>query len=59
MFDRHLVGTKGFDEYLRAVNTGIDPTKAFAELVGQDLPAFEKVWHDYLRKLQADGSVRK
>ncbi len=59
MFDRHLVGTKGFDDYLKAVNTGVDPAKAFAELVGQDLPAFEKVWHDYLRKLQADGSVRK
>jgi len=41
------------------VNTGTDPAKAFATLVGQDLPAFEKDWHEYLRKLQPDGSVRK
>ena len=26
---------------------------------GKELTAFEKDWHDYLRKLQPDGSVRK
>lgn len=58
-FGRKVVGTKGFDDFLTAVNTGTDPAKAFATLVGQDLPAFEKDWHEYLRKLQPDGSVRK
>jgi len=59
MFDRRAVGTIAFDDYLKAINTGADPAKAFAELVGQDLPAFEKDWHDYLRKLMPDGSLRK
>ncbi len=58
-FGRKVVGTKGLDDYLIAVNTGTDPAKAFEKLVGQDLPAFEKDWHEYLRKLQPDGSVRK
>ena len=59
LFERHLVGTAAFDDYLKSLNTGADPAKAFAELVGQDLPAFEKDWHEYLRKLQPDGSLRK
>lgn len=54
-FERRLVGTKTFDDYLTAVNTGTEPAKAFAALVGQDLPAFEQDWHDYLQKLTADG----
>jgi hypothetical protein len=58
-FGRKVVGTQGLDDYLTAVNTGTDPAKAFAALVGQDLPAFEKDWHEYLRKLQPDGNVRK
>lgn len=58
-FGRKVVGTKELDDYLIAVNTGTDPAKAFEALVGQNLSAFEKVWHEYLRKLQPDGSVRK
>lgn len=58
-FERKLVGTKELDDYLIAVNTGTDPAKAFAELVGQDLPAFEADWYDFLRRLRPDGSVRK
>jgi hypothetical protein len=58
-FGRPVVGTKGLDDYLIAVNTGTDPAKAFAALAGKDLPAFEKHWHEYLRKLQPDGRVRK
>ncbi len=59
MFDRRAVGTIAFDDYLKAINTGADPAKAFAAWVGQDLPAFEKDWHDYLSKLTPDGSLRK
>ena len=58
-FGRKLVGTKELDDYLTAVNTGTDPARAFAPLVGQDLGAFETDWHDYLRRLQPDGSVKR
>ena len=59
MFEKNLIGSKAFDDYLKAVNTGTEPAKAFTALVGQDLPAFENDWHDYLKKLQPDGTVRK
>ncbi len=59
MFERRLIGTAAFDEYLKAINTGADPAKALAALVGQELPAYEKDWHDYLKKLGPDGTVRK
>ena len=32
---------------------------AFAALVGQDLPAFEKDWFAYLLRLQSDGTLMK
>jgi hypothetical protein len=59
MFERRLLGTTAFDEYLIALNTGAEPAPAFAKFVDQELPAFEKDWHDYLRRLQLDGSVKK
>jgi hypothetical protein len=58
-FDRRLIGTAELDEYLKAVNTGTDAAKAFEALTGQEPAAFEKGWHEYLRKLQPDGSVKK
>jgi hypothetical protein len=58
-FDRRAIGTAGFRKYLVAVNTGIDPRQAFAELVGKELGAFEKDWHSYLLRLQSDGTVGK
>lgn len=58
-FDRRVIGTDAFRKYLVAVNSGGDPRQAFADLVGQPLPAFEKDWHAYLLKLQSDGSVGK
>lgn len=58
-FGRKVVGTKALDDFLVAVNTGTDAAKAYATLTGQELAAFEKDWHDYMRKLQPDGSVRK
>jgi len=59
MFERRLIGTAAFDDYLKSLNTGGDPAKAFAALVGQELPAYEKDWHEYLKKLGPDGTVRK
>jgi hypothetical protein len=56
--DRRAIGTQKFREYLAAVNTGGDPRRAFAALVGQELPAFERDWHRFLERLQPDGSLR-
>ena len=35
-----------------------DPRGAFATLVGQDVLAFEKAWHEYLVKVQFDWVVK-
>lgn len=58
-FDRRLIGTAEFRKYLGAVNGGGDPKKAFADLVGKDLPAFEKDWHGYLLRLRPSGTLDK
>jgi len=58
-FDRRLIGTAAFHKYLVEVNSGGDPKKAFATLVGQELPAFEKDWHNYLSRLQHNGTLAK
>ena len=58
-FDRGVIGTDAFRKYLVAVNGGGDPRKAFAELVGKELPAFEKDWHDYLLRLRPSGALAK
>jgi len=59
MFERRLLGTPAFDTYLIAMNGGGDPLAAFVEFVGQDVPAFEKEWREYVKRLQPDGSVKK
>ena len=58
-FQRRLIGTEAFRKYLVAVNSGGDPRQAFAELVGQELPAFEKDWHAYLLRLKDNGTLIK
>jgi hypothetical protein len=58
-FQRRVIGTDAFRKYLAAVNSGGDPRAAFAALVGQELPAFEKDWHAYLLRLQSDGTLGK
>jgi Protein of unknown function (DUF1570) len=58
-FERHAIGSDAFRRYLVALNTGGDPRQAFADLIGQELSAFEKDWHAYLLRLQSDGTVRK
>ena len=45
--------------YLVEVNGGGDPRAAFGKLVGRDLLTFEREWHDYLRRLQPDGTLGK
>lgn len=58
-FDRRLIGTEQFNKYLIEVNSGGDPKKALATLVGKDLAAFEKDWHAYLAQLQQNGTLSK
>lgn len=57
-FGRRVLGTPAFDYYVESINSGRDPQKAFERLVGQSLPAFERDWHDYLTRLQPDGTLR-
>lgn len=57
-FDRRLLGTPALDEYARALHRGTDPLVAFAGLVGQPLPRFEKDFQDYLKKLKPDGTSK-
>lgn len=56
-FEKRLIGTAAFRAYLVEVNSGMEPRAAFERLVGQDLPTFEKNWHDYMVRLQSDGTV--
>ncbi len=56
-FERRVVGSKELERYLVSVNSGGDPVAAFADWVGQDVPAFEKELRDYLLRLRPDGSV--
>lgn len=56
-FDRRVVGTPAFKQYLTAANSGDDPREAFGKLVDQDLPAFERQWHDFLSRLRPDGTT--
>jgi hypothetical protein len=58
-FEARVIGSDAFHKYLIAVNTGNDPKAAFAALVGKDLPAFEKEWHNYLLRLRENGTVEK
>lgn len=58
-FDQRLIGTEAFKEYLIALNCGSDPRESFEILVERKLDEFEKDFHDYIAKLQPDGSVRR
>ena len=58
-FERRLLGTTFLDRYLQALAHGADPEVAFAELVGQSIPAYEAALHRYLLQLQPDGTLAK
>jgi hypothetical protein len=51
-FNRHVLGTKAMDEYVRSLKRGTDPVEAFTTLVGQPLPEFQKQFVDYLTHLK-------
>jgi hypothetical protein len=58
MFDRGMLGTESFDNYLRQVNAGADAVKAFEALVGKPLAEYEKELAQYIDRLKPDGTAR-
>jgi hypothetical protein len=56
-FERRLLGSAALDDYLAALTRGTDPEDAFAALVGEPLPAFERDFYRYLLQLQPDGTT--
>lgn len=58
-FDRRVIGTPKFKAYLAAVNTRRDPRAEFEVLVGRPLATFEHDWHNYLLRLQPNGTLSK
>jgi Protein of unknown function (DUF1570) len=57
-FDAHLLGGPAFDRYLKEATAG-DPAAAFARLVGAGPGEYQRRLHEYLTKLNPDGTVRK
>jgi hypothetical protein len=58
-FEKRLLGSKALDRYLQVQGRGTDPVEAFEALVGGPLPRFEKEFHEYLTRLQPDGTAEK
>jgi hypothetical protein len=58
-FDKRLLGTKALDSYLKVQGRSAEPIEAFQKLVGKPLPQFEKEFHEYLTRLQPDGTAEK
>ncbi len=56
-FDRRRVGAEDFPGYLSAVNDGADPVAAFEAWAGQPGAAFEREFHDFMRRLRPDGTL--
>jgi hypothetical protein len=45
--------------YVQALQRGVNPREAFAELVGEPLPQFEKGFRQYLQRLRPDGTLAR
>jgi Protein of unknown function (DUF1570) len=58
-FDKRLLGTKPLDRYLQMQGRGADTLETFQKLVGEPVPQFEKEFHEYLKRLQPDGTAEK
>jgi hypothetical protein len=57
-FDRNLLGSDRLDHYVVQSKRGSNPLEAFAELVDQPLPQFEKDFRHFMTNLQPDGTVK-
>jgi len=56
-FQRNLIGTKPFDEYLASLSRGENPLIAFEKLVGVELPDYERELRNYLSRLLPSGQL--
>lgn len=55
-FEKRVLGTKKFDDYVAALEREADPLTAFSELVGKPADKFEADHLRYLVKLRPDGT---
>ncbi len=58
-FDRKILGKKALDDYIKSLQRDTDPLEAFQELVGVPLAKFESDFHQYILRLQTDGTLAK
>ena len=56
-FQRNLIGTKPFEEYLASLDRGGDPIAAFEKLVGAELPEYERSLRNDLSRLLPSGHL--
>ena len=56
-FDRQVLGTPALDDYLKALQRGVEPLEAFRILSGQPLAKFEEGFRDYLKHLGQEGKA--
>src|SRR5436190_18812731 len=55
LLEKKTVGGDQFDRYLKAINSGNDPVKAFEDWVGTDVLSYEKELADYIRKIKTNN----
>lgn len=55
-FERRLLDTQQFKDYVASISQSKDPVAAFTKWIDCDLTAFEREWRQYLLRLQPDGS---
>lgn len=55
-FDQSVLGSDKLDEFLAALERGIDVGEAFGKLVGVPLATAETKWYAYLQALRPDGT---
>jgi hypothetical protein len=58
LLEKRAIGGPAFTAYLKAVNSGVDPVKAFEAWVGTDAVGYEKELDSYLKKLTPNGVVK-
>lgn len=58
-FDRKILRSPAFDDYIKALKREVDPLLAFRDLVNQPLEEFEKDFHSFLQRLRSDGTAGK
>ncbi len=56
MFAKRAMGSDSLVTYLKSLNSGGDPVKAFETWVGKDVAAYEKELAEYLGKAKTNGA---